>query len=91
MKHLVPSTGPHEFTFEPRRYWRGPVWANVNWMLHRGLLEHGHLVWTQRLQEDSEALAERSGIYEYYDSKTGEGLGGHTFAWTAALLLEWHG
>ena len=89
VRYLVPSTSPLDPAFEGQRYWRGPVWMNVNWLLYEGLIDYGLLVWAQRLREDSVALAEHSGIFEYYDPNTGEGLGGHTFAWTAALLLAW--
>ncbi|MFL6113793.1 MAG: MGH1-like glycoside hydrolase domain-containing protein, partial [Catenulispora sp.] len=27
--------------FDTLRYWRGPLWINVNWLLRRGLLVHG--------------------------------------------------
>src|SRR5690242_19491478 len=27
---------------DPRRYWRGPVWININWLLGRGLRAHGY-------------------------------------------------
>ena len=89
VRYLVPSTSPSETAFEAKRYWRGPVWMNVNWLLYQGLIEYGFLVWAQKIKEDSLALAEQFGIYEYYDPNTGEGLGGHTFAWTAALMLAW--
>src|SRR5690606_5712316 len=26
---------------DPLRYWRGPVWININWLLWRGLRQHG--------------------------------------------------
>ncbi len=89
VRYLVPSTSPLDPAFEPQRYWRGPVWINVNWMLYQGLTENGFLVWAQKIKEDSLALAEKTEIFEYYDPKTGKGLGGHTFAWTAALILAW--
>ncbi len=37
----VPSTAPDDPRFEPRRYWRGPVWAVVNWMIAEGLDANG--------------------------------------------------
>ena len=36
--------------FEPRRYWRGPVWANLNWLLARGLRRHGLAEPARRLE-----------------------------------------
>ena len=27
--------------FDERRYWRGPVWINTNWLLWAGLTQHG--------------------------------------------------
>ena len=30
---LPPSTSPQDPEFDPRRYWRGPVWPVFNWLL----------------------------------------------------------
>ena len=35
------------------------------------------------------ALVEREGFSEYYDAATGEGIGGRSFSWSAALTLAW--
>lgn len=88
-RYLVPSIDPAHERFEPRRYWRGPVWLNLNWLLAEGLSEHGFTALAERLKRDSFALVATSGVYEYFDPYTGDGLGGESFAWTAALLLEW--
>ena len=37
VRFLVPSTDPGAPGFEPLRYWRGPVWAMMNWMIADGL------------------------------------------------------
>ncbi|MBD0295252.1 MAG: glycoside hydrolase, partial [Flavisolibacter sp.] len=42
-KHLLcPSTATDEGSFNPVKYWRGPVWINVNWMLYHGLKRYGY-------------------------------------------------
>jgi len=33
-------------------------------------------------------LADKSGIYEYYDPNSGRGLGEKDFSWTAALIID---
>src|SRR5260221_6434 len=41
VRYLVPSTAPGEPGFEPMRYWRGPIWAVVSWMIAEGLADYG--------------------------------------------------
>ncbi|MBV8455620.1 MAG: hypothetical protein JO122_03270 [Acetobacteraceae bacterium] len=83
----VPSFEPGRPEFEPRRYWRGPVWLVVNWMLIDGLGQNGASALAERIRRDSLALVERSGFGEYFDPLTGEALGGTEFSWTAAMYL----
>ena len=39
--HVVPSYDLVGEGFDERRYWRGPVWINTNWLLWNGLMQHG--------------------------------------------------
>jgi len=86
-RHLVPSTAPDDPSFEPRRYWRGPVWAVVNWMIAEGLAEAGEGILAEELRADTTSLIADSGFSEYFDPTSGEGIGGGTFSWTAAIGL----
>jgi hypothetical protein len=88
-RYMLPSTHPEESAFEPRRYWRGPVWAPVNWLLADGCRRAGFEALAQRLRRDVFALVEQSGLREYYHPVSGDGLGGGAFSWTAAVLLDW--
>jgi glycogen debranching enzyme len=74
--------------FERRRYWRGPVWANLNWLLSRALRLHGIDERAQGLERTTLELVERAGMREYFDPVTGEGLGADDFSWTAAAVLD---
>jgi hypothetical protein len=85
--HPLPSVPPDEPGFEPARYWRGPVWVNMNWLLARGLEDLG-LRAAATLAEGTVDLVRRRGCFEYYHARTAEGLGGADFSWTAALVLD---
>ena len=86
---LVPSTDPMEPSFDPRGFWRGSVWINVNWMIAEGLREHGQHALADRIAADSRALLQGAGLREHFDARTGEGLGAADFSWTAALARWW--
>jgi alpha,alpha-trehalase len=88
-RHLVPSTDPAAPEFEPRRYWRGPVWLILNWMIADGLGRIGATDLADRIRKDSRALVEKSGFFEYFDPQNGEGCGGGAFTWSAAVALFW--
>ncbi|WP_067964350.1 MGH1-like glycoside hydrolase domain-containing protein [Nocardiopsis trehalosi] len=86
--HLVPSydlTGP---AFEPGRYWRGPGWFNMSWLVHLGLLRHGAPAQAAALRASMLAAAARTGFAEYVDPYSGEGRGTRDFSWTAATVLD---
>ena len=74
--------------FDTLRYWRGPIWLNVNWLLRRGLQQHGYGDHAEDLRTSMLRLVHRSGYYEYFHPDTGEGIGAPTFSWTAALTLD---
>jgi glycogen debranching enzyme len=74
--------------FDARRYWRGPVWINMNWFLVRGLERNGLAAEADELRRLTLDLVERSGFAEYYHPATGEPLGSAGFSWSAALTLD---
>jgi glycogen debranching enzyme len=84
----VPSYDRYGFAFFPTKYWRGPVWANINWFLMRGLERYGYKEQAERLRNTIIALCKEQGFYEYYDPTTGFGHGSDLFSWTAALFLD---
>ena len=53
--------------FDERRYWRGPVWIDTNWLLWSGLHQHGQLEEADEMLVGSLRLVKRSGFHEYFD------------------------
>nr|WP_319383964.1 hypothetical protein [uncultured Roseibium sp.] len=89
VRYTMPSYDPDHRSFEPLRYWRGPVWAMVNYMIARGFAEAGDTVRAEKLRSDTAQLVETSGFAEYFSPETAAGAGGGTFSWTAAIWLTW--
>ncbi len=83
----VPSAPAFSPAFEPKRYWRGPVWAVINWLIADGLRANGLTDLARSLERGTVAAIERAGFAEYFDPTSGEGLGGGVFSWTAAAYL----
>ena len=88
-KYLLPSLDPEDSGFDSIRYWRGPVWAVVNYLVATGLADAGHVSWADRVRDDTRALIQGAGFYESYCPITGRGTGGDDFSWTAAMWLHW--
>lgn len=88
---LVPSLEAGSRAYDHQRYWRGPIWLVVSYMVALGLVEAGHDGWAARIRNDSAKLIEKSGFFESFSPKTGAGSGGPNFSWTAAMWLAWCG
>jgi mannosylglycerate hydrolase len=84
----VPSYDLHGYGFSEERYWRGPVWININWFLMHGLEAYGYEEPAERLRRTIVDLCQREGFHEYFDPTSGQGLGSILFSWSAALLLD---
>ncbi|MBV8686612.1 MAG: hypothetical protein JOZ90_11955 [Alphaproteobacteria bacterium] len=91
VRYLMPSLDPDDPGFQMIRYWRGPVWSVVNYMIGTGLGEAGHAGWADKVRADTLGLIESSGFYEAFSPVDGTGSGGDDFSWTAAIWLAWAG
>ncbi len=74
--------------YSPRRYWRGPVWIQMNWLMMHGLQAYGHTAQASALRSAIIGLPRVGGFREYFDPETGAGYGAEVFSWTAALLID---
>ncbi|MDP8958929.1 MAG: glycoside hydrolase, partial [Actinomycetota bacterium] len=74
--------------FDPQRYWCGPVWVHVNWLLIRGLQRYRMEAEAEELRRLTLELVERSGFSEYYHPGTRAPLGSGSFCWSASLTID---
>ncbi|ATC65416.1 hypothetical protein CMV30_16510 [Nibricoccus aquaticus] len=81
--------------YDSRAMWRGPAWLNTSFFALKGLRDYGYteVADAMRAKLLGWVAAEPELLREYYDSKTGEGLGARRFAWTGvfaiAFVLDW--
>jgi glycogen debranching enzyme len=83
----VPTVAPDDPVFDGKRYWRGPAWCIINWLLADGLTRHGFLAEAEAVKEDTKRLLLDHGFAEYFNPVDGMPCGGFGFSWTAAAGL----
>ena len=88
MRLPLPSYDRTAADLDPVRYWRGPLWVNMNWLLWRALHLQEQPVLADALRRAMLDLVRSSGCYEYFHTDTGAGVGTAAFSWTAALTLD---
>lgn len=86
----VPSLAVQDQRFDPKRYWRGPVWAVLNMLVGQGL-EDFDLPEGTALRRTTGQLIAAHGFAEYFDPRDGAPAGGGSFTWTSAVWLAWAG
>ena len=92
--YLCSSFDPEGKKHDQKKYWRGPVWINLNWIIYHGLKRYQYEEIAKRIKNDSLELVNKFGFYEYFNpsKKTSEeintGYGGENFSWTAALIID---
>jgi hypothetical protein len=86
---LPPSTSPGEPSFVPNRYWRGPVWPVMNWLLWWAWERLGEVEIAAALRSNALGQVSTAGFAEYVEPFTGEALGSDDQSWTAAVVLDW--
>ena len=84
----VPSVPISSPWFHRKRYWQGPTWVNMNWLIIDGLKRYGFKDHAAALTESTLEMVARGGFAEYFDPLDGSSAGGGDFSWTAALSLD---
>jgi len=86
---VPPSTSPLDPAFRPRRYWRGPTWPVITWLLWWSLGRMGEGERARRLRAAALDQIATAGFAEYVEPFSGEPLGSADQSWTAAVALDW--
>lgn len=92
--YICPSFDVDSPLFDSKRYWRGPIWPQMNWMIYHGLKNYDFKETAAIVKSDLIELVSALGFYEYFESQKSvaknleTGYGGNDFSWTAACTLD---
>ena len=90
-EYILPTVARNDPHYDPETMWRGPVWANINYFFIEALRQVGEHNLARELRDKTlELIMSQSGIYEYYNSQTGQppASSAGTFGWTAAVFID---
>jgi len=90
-EYVIPSVARNDPNYEPQTMWRGPVWANINYIFVEALRQIGRHELADSLREKTlDMIMSQPGIYEYYDADTGQppATAANSFGWTAAVFID---
>jgi hypothetical protein len=93
---MMPSIARNDKAFHDQDYWRGRIWAPLNFLVYMALLDHDLPVARKDLAEKSVSLfmkewREHKHIHENYNGITGDGCDAHNsdkfYHWGALLSV----
>ena len=77
--------------YNPKGYWRGPIWLDQTYFAIRGLRNYGYHEladqYTLQIFDRLQGLKEGAPIHENYGTHTGERLKAPHFSWSSSHLL----
>lgn len=89
--HMLPTVARDDPSFDGETMWRGPVWANINYLFVEALTAaHKKELAHQLRSATLDMIMSQPSIYEYYSAETGQppALSAPAFGWTAALFID---
>jgi len=87
----MPTVAYDHPRYESGGYWRGPSWPETTYFAAKGLKFYGHEKIAESLRQTilNWCATNTGALYEYYDSKSGKGLGEPQLACTGAFIIEY--
>lgn len=78
-----PAHSARERWWGRHRHWRGPSWVNAAWLVSLGLRRLGYDELAAGIARRLADVVLREGFREYYEARTGYGMGARDFGWSA--------
>lgn len=84
-----PCIAYDEEVYQPEKWWRGPTWMSLAWLLIEILEKYGfEEEYRHVCRTYYRMISEDGNLRELFHSQTGEGLGAYDQGWTAAVYIK---
>ncbi len=85
-----PSVSYDHRAYDSADYWRGPCWLNVSYFALKGLKDYGYEKTANDIRQTILGWCDRNKdfLWEYYDSRSGKGIGAPQYGWTGTFVIE---
>lgn len=84
-----PTVSKDSQSYNPKKYWRGPVWLDQALFAVEGMINYGYkeeaIKLVEKLFNNAEGLMQDGPIRENYNPENGEGLHTTNFSWSASV------
>jgi glycogen debranching enzyme len=90
-EHPLRTVARNTASYDPETMWRGPVWANINYIFVEALRQVGRHDLARELRDKTlRLIAGQDGLYEFYNPETGAPgeRAVPMFGWTAAAFID---
>lgn len=87
----LPSVAVSDPKFNPEQMWRGPTWANINYLFVEALQRVGQYDLARQLRRKTlDLIRQHTDIYEYYNPLSGlpPPKAARLYGWTSAIYIE---
>ncbi|MFX1286465.1 MAG: amylo-alpha-1,6-glucosidase [Promethearchaeota archaeon] len=81
----IPTTSLDHPFFNPKEYWRGNIWIQVNWLIIKGLINQHKAKLAKEIAQKSINLVGKNGFWEYFCPHTGHGFGAPNYGWDSLV------
>jgi putative isomerase len=88
---VIPTVARNDPRYDPETMWRGPAWANINYIFIEALRQLEEVALARELRDKTLAMLMRQpSLYEYYNPETGDPppTAANAFGWTAAVFID---
>lgn len=84
-----PSVAYDQPCYDPQKWWRGPTWMSIAWIMLETLEKYGfEREYREAAKKLYDMMLNDGMLHELFDSQTGKGIGSADQGWTAATFIR---